>query len=337
MTNYTHFRDKAVITQYHDLVDQQLDFLKKRTNSDGLLIATNDLAPANDWSSTKRSGVVAYHQVVYWQALQAASSIAFLEGDQARSDTYFQQALTLKEQTLKQLTDPKTGLLLDFLSQPGVEAPHIPLDANILALNSGWYEPALAQANLKKLKSLLETPYGWKAVDLPYSHIDGRFDISPMMNAKVVEALFYKQMSPDALALAKTVWGGMQKSGATTAWEFINPKDGSIAGSVSHGWSGLLSRELPEEFVGLSYDGEQPNHYIFWPKIELLDDFEAAIPTRFGVIAFSSHKENTDHVIKIVLPRGTTGELHGLDGQTVGGTLQAGRMYTLKVGLGNQL
>lgn len=331
--HYQYFQDTAVLSEYKDLVDNQLDYLAKRTNEDGLLVVSGDLAPANDWSSTKRSGVVAYHQVVYERALTGGAGIAYALGDKDQGDAYADQALTVKSQTLEQLTDASTGLLLDFLPQSGVEAPHIPLDANVLVILAGWYNPDQAQTNLKLLKDRLETPYGWKAVDQPYNHIEGRFDISPMMNAKVVEALLHNQLNDEAIELTKTLWGHMRTSGASTAWEFINPKDGSIAGSVSHGWSGLISRVLPEQLLGLEYDDEESNHLILLPKVTLLDEFAVAVPTRFGVMAASLRKDGDAYSLQLSVPKGATAEVHAPAGLTIdkqSDRLRSGAIHTLR-------
>lgn len=332
--HYHYYRDETVLRQYKSLIDQQLDYLKQRTNADGLLVVSDDLAPAYDWSSTKRSGVVAYHQVVYQQALFDGAGIAYALGDRERGDTYIDQGVQVKSQALRQLSDPSSGLLLDFLAQPGVEAPHIPLDANVLAILAGWYQPDQAQAHLKELKRRLETPYGWKAVDEPYSHIDGRFDVSPLMNARVVEALYYNQIDTTPLDLAKTVWGSMQRQGATTAWEFLSPQDGSIAGSVSHGWSGLLARVLPEQLLGLGYDDEEPSHYVLYPKLTLLDSFEVAVPTRFGVLAAVSRKDGDAYVFQISLPKGATAQVLPPEGFVFDrptDRLRSGTVHTLRL------
>ncbi len=344
--HYEHFHDRAVLDQYKDLLYQQLDYLKQRTNATGLLVVDDTLAPANDWSSTKRSGVVTYHQVRYWEGLRVGAQLARNVGDADQASEYEQRADVVKSETLRQLTDPTTGLLLDFLPQSGVEAPHIPLDANTLALLADWYEPAAAQANLKQLQNLLGTLYGWKAVDRPYSHIDGRFDISPMMNAKVVQTLLeYGQYDTDlteqALALSKALWGTMRTAGATSVWEFLSPSDGSIAGSVSHGWSGLLARILPEQLVGLYIDQARPNHYRLTPKLSVVDDFQVAIPTQRGTLAFSSRKAGRSYELELAVPTGATAELIAPDGlpmsYSLSSTLHGGRLYKFRTGPDTQL
>jgi|GEM_PF-4911279 len=331
--HYQEFGDKAVLNQFGDLALQQLAYLQGKTNADGLLVAPGDLAPANDWSSTNRIGVVAYQQVAYWQGLVDGAAIETARGNQTKATELTNRADQLKATTISQLTDPTTGLLKDFLPSAGVEPAHIPLDANILAIDAGWYSANDASARLTTLETKLGADHGWKALDEPYQHITGRFDIAPLMNAYAVEALFKAGKDTEAIQLTQSVWGTMLNQGATTAWEFLS-NDGKLAGSVSHGWSGTIARVLQQDLLGIA-PGIDANHWTISPHVTDDASLAGAVPTNRGILALTSTKSGSSYTVTIQVPSGLVATFVAPIGMKVDGkasiTLSGGRSYSLTI------
>lgn len=305
--HYAFYGDRELLRQYAALAYQQLDYVQQYVDERGLLVVPGGLAPSNDWASSQRTGAVAYQQLVYIQGLRDGAAIAQATGDDDRATSLEDRASMSQDATAKYLTDPDTGLLYDF-EPNAAEAPRLPLDANVLAfLDPAWpaQDGQAADERLAKLRQRLESPYGWRSLDGPYQSLDVRYNIAPLRNAEAVASLLEANQVDDAIDLVRAHWGQMRSAGASSTWEFMGI-DGSIAGSVSHGWSGKISYVLQHHLLGFSVTAPGARSVSVAPRLGELEFVEGAVPTPRGVVAARVERTEFGAAVQVSVPRGIT-------------------------------
>jgi alpha-L-rhamnosidase len=270
-TYYRYTGDLAFVSSEWPMIQRELAYNQSMVDSRGLLVT--DASDGRDWDAYDgaKVGAVTAYNVIYYQTLQDAATMADGLGLASEAAGYRQQAASLRSAINQYLFDPSTGLYEVSDGQPGTVAQ----DGNALAVVFG-VAPAGENTSIMAAlqKQLPATPYG----SLPFSANTGyRAAVSPFVTNEEVQALFSSGGTLAAIGLIRQLWGHMDAPGPDYTgadWELVGA-DGSPGNvnlgpgsgartSLAHGWASGATADLSAYVLGCSRPapatGPGPSH-----------------------------------------------------------------------------
>lgn len=183
-----------------------------------------------EWCFTVfRLGKPAYTNVMYYWALNCASSIAHEIGETDVSIGFVSRAFRLGEAIERALFDEGKGAFVDTTADRG----RVPQDANALAIVAGLSgDPQTSRRILDYMRDHLWVDWGSTNVDVPYYRLTPGLQphnkrVVPFMNNYEVLARFAAHDDAGALELLRRCWGGMVVTEpGTTFWEWSGKNGG---------------------------------------------------------------------------------------------------------------
>jgi alpha-L-rhamnosidase len=332
---YLYTGDKAFAARQWPAVAKELGYLAAHTNAQHLLVT--DASNGADWAIDLETGVVAKYSVLYYRALENASSIASALGKNDVAASLQAQASSLKENINATLFNVATGLYnITATNNTGVAQ-----DANSLAVLFGVAPIDQALAILQRADAALATPNGPLNFS-PNSGVNSLLGpltpvISPFMSGFEANAHFEVNDATGALDLIRTVWGHMRKgqpfySGAT--WERL-AADGTPAGaSLAHAWGSGPTAALSKYVLGVRPIEPGYKAWLIEPQPGDLSWAEGRVPTPYGPIQVRWEKQSGRFVLEVNVPAGTRASIGlpakgsslslSVNGKTVNGARSAG-------------
>jgi alpha-L-rhamnosidase len=309
-TYYLYSGDLSFVRSEWPMITRELSFNRSLIDSRGLLVT--DAGDGQDWDyyDGEKTGEVTAYNVIYYETLSDAASLAAALGMSAQAARYSQEAESLRTAVNRYLFDPLTDLYGLSAAQPDVVAE----DANSLAVLFGIAPPNKSSAILDALdRALPSTLYG----PLAYSADSGMTPgISPYVTNEEVLALFSTGDSSEALRLITTLWGHMDAPGPDYTgadWEFLAP-DGSpgFGGSTSlaHGWSSGATAALSAYVLGAAPSTPGFATWSVKPHPGSLSWTEGEVPTPHGPLAVRwAHDDSGSFSLSVSAPSGTSGDV----------------------------
>jgi len=284
---FMHTGDIDLVRELFPVIKRALAYLHGQTRG-GLFRQT----PLNMWEwcfTVFRLGKPAYTNVMYYWALNCASSIAHEIGETDVSIGFVSRAFRLGEAIERALFDEGKGAFVDTTADRG----RVPQDANALAIVAGLSgDPQTSRRILDYMRDHLWVDWGSTNVDVPYYRLTPGLQphnkrVVPFMNNYEVLARFAAHDDAGALELLRRCWGGMVVTEpGTTFWEWSG-KNGGVDGhltSLCHGWSAGVVPLLSKYVLGLRPSGPGYRSYVFDPRPSGLDWVEGRVPVRDGFI-----------------------------------------------------
>ncbi|MHB8896520.1 MAG: alpha-L-rhamnosidase-related protein [Candidatus Geothermincolia bacterium] len=307
---YIHTGDIELVRELFPVIKRALAYMHGQCRG-GMYRQT----PFNMWEwcfTVLRFGKPAYTNVLYYWALNCASSMAH---DIAESDVsigYVSRAFRLGEAIERVLLDQERGVLVDTTADRG----RVPQDANSLAIVSGLSgEPQDAGRILEYLRDRLWVEWGSTNVDIPYYRLTPGVQphnkrVIPFMNNYEVLARFSAGDDKGAVELVRSCWGGMVDTEPnTTFWEWKG-RDGGVDGhitSLCHGWSAGVTPLLTKYVLGIRPSGPGFRSFKFDPRPVGLEWAEGRVPVPGGFIeARVEKKKGGGYSTSFKAPRGKT-------------------------------
>ncbi|NRG43065.1 hypothetical protein HRK28_19330 [Rathayibacter sp. VKM Ac-2835] len=262
-----------------------------------------------DWYDGPKTGAVTAYNIVYNHVLRQAAVLAAALGEDETAAELTGRADRNKAAINAHLFDP--GRSLYVLSDQRQDA--IAQDANSLAVLHGIAAPGTSAAILLALdEALPQTPYGPQPFDAAAGF---RENVSPYTSGFHLGALFSAGLTDRALELLHDLWGHMAASGpyaAGTVWELLNidgtPGFGSTT-SLAHGWACAPTVALSASVLGVTPTSTAFRTWRIAPQTGSLTWARGQVPTPFGAIEASWHRDESGLTVDVVAPAGTGGTI----------------------------
>jgi hypothetical protein len=284
---YMHTGDSGLMREMFPVIKRALAYLHGQCRG-GLFRQT----PLNMWEwcfTVFRLGKPSYTNVMYYWALNGASSIAHEVGEEDVSIGYVSRAFRLGENIERELRDEERGVLVDTTVDPG----RVPQDANVLSIIAGLTEePSDARRVLDYIRHNMWVPWGSTNVDIPYYRLTPGFlphnkRVVPFMVNYETLARFAAKDDEGAMELIRNCWGTMVDTEPnTTFWEWAGRKGGTDGHftSLCHGWSAGVVPLLSKYVLGLRPSGAGYRNFKFDPRPCGLEWVEGRVPVPGGFI-----------------------------------------------------
>lgn len=307
---YLYTGDKSFLEAQWPAVQRELAYAKSLTDSAGLLVTNGSDGRDWDYYDGAKVGVVAAYNVIYYEALVNAASMARALGQTSTEAGYQSQAAALRSAINANLYDPTTGLYDVSTTKVGTFAQ----DANSLAVLYGVAPTGDAAHIIETLRAdLPETPYGPE----PFSASTGySTDVSPFVTNEEVQALFTEGRASQAVSLLKTLWGYMDRPGlyyTGADWEALTPNGTPAFGdftSLAHGWASGPTSDLSAFVLGVRPTGAGYRTWVIDPHPGTLSWAEGSVPTPSGSIDVSWRAERGGgFVLAATTPAGERGSI----------------------------
>lgn len=284
---YLHTGDFECVRESFPTIKRALAYLHDQCRG-GLVRQT----PFNmfEWCFTVlRLGKASYTNVMYYWALNSASSVAHDVGEEDVSIGYVSRAFRLGEIIERELMDPGRGVFLDTTA----DRSRVPQDANVLAIVSGVIsEPEGAMRALDYIREKMWEEWGSTNVDVPYYRLTPGLQphnkrVIPFMNNYEVLARFAAGDNSGAMELIRRCWCTMNGAEPnTTFWEWKG-RGGRVDGhftSLCHAWSAGVVPLLTKQVLGIRPRGPGYARYIVDPQPCGLEWVEGRVPVPGGFI-----------------------------------------------------
>jgi alpha-L-rhamnosidase len=310
-TYYLYTGDLAFVQDEWPVITRELAYNASLVDARGLL--TTDASDGLDWDfyDGPKSGEVTAYNVIYYETLQDAASLASALGLSDAAAAYRDQAAALATAINSDLLDPTTGLYEVSSSEPGTIAQ----DANSLAVLYGVAPPARVPGILSALRSdLWKTPYGPIAFNAAAGY---RVSVSPFISSFEVEARLASGETKSALALLRRLWGHMDAAGrdnTSTDWEMVGLHGGPGFGrqtSLAHGWASGATAVLSAYVLGVRPTSPGYQTWLVQPHPGSLAWAEGNVPTPYGTIAvrWAQDCRSGRFALQARVPAGSCGSL----------------------------
>jgi alpha-L-rhamnosidase len=223
---YDFTGDRDTVTELFPSVQRSIDFFERFRSTHDLL---RGLPPwlFVDWADVTTSGESAAINALYYGALTAAASLAGAAGHAGGADRLKSLAVRTRAGMRSILWDDQKSCFRDTRDND----IRVSEQANCLAIEFGAAPDGSAGM---VLDALMERHEAAILIGTPYAAFS------------MLIALARAGMHDRALKYIRTHWGAMLESGATTWWEYWEPK-----GSFCHGWSAGPTHFLPAEILGV--------------------------------------------------------------------------------------
>jgi hypothetical protein len=233
-----------------------------------------------DWADVPTSGESTAVNALYHGALTTAAALERLAGSPAAGDAYSAKAETLRARMREFFWDDTSGSFRDAWS---------PADSG-----NGAGEHANCWSVVFGGCSRGETDR--VAVAL---FVNGQVRVrsaTPYFSAFVLETMARGGMHEKALNEIRTRWGAMLAWGATTWWEYWEPR-----GSLCHGWSTAPGSFLPAEILGVKPGAPGWESIVIEPHPAGLVWAKGEVPTPRGEIDVAWEAGDA-FVLRLVVP-----------------------------------
>lgn len=218
--------DRSTVAELFPAVQRAIDFFERFRSTHDLLLG---LPPwlFVDWADVTTSGESAAINALYHGALTAAASLAGAAGHSVAAERFRSLAARTRAGMRSILWDERRSCFRDTRDND----VRISEQANCLAIEFGASPDGSAG---KILDALIARREASILIGTPYAAFS------------MLIALARAGLHDRALRYIRTHWGAMLESGATSWWEYWEPK-----GSFCHGWSAGPTHFLPAEILGV--------------------------------------------------------------------------------------
>ena len=311
MGNYYRLTgDTGFVEQTWDAVKRAVAYGNSLINPATGLVDVPPIASL-DWSVVNRAvGQVTSTNVVQYDSLVNAATLATAIGDTASAAQYAAQAAALKKAINDQLWNPDLGAYDASTSARGF----VVQDANSWAVYYGVADADQAAQIVQTMADSLTTDYGLRAAEegVPrYPQI-----VSPFVSSFSLPANYLAGRPDLAIQQMLATWGYMVDTDAgSTTWERINLPGGNLSGTIpflfgdsaSHAWSTGATSSLSDYVLGVTPTSVAYRTWQVKPFTEGLAWAQGQVPTSEGPVV--SRWELGDEVFRLTVeaPTGTSG------------------------------
>jgi hypothetical protein len=218
-----------------------MNAFREHINGDGLL----DIEAWNllDWAPMDQpnAGVVSHQNCLMVMAIDAASVLAAIAGDDAGSLEMRDAAAQMRQAINSHLWSDERQGYIDSIHADGVRSEVCSVQTHMFALLAGIPEGARAE---RAQSVLMDPPADWVRIG------------SPWMSAFLYDELANLGRTEDALADIRQNYGMMLDHDATTTWEVypaspVAADNEQLTRSHCHAWSAAPAAFLPERILGI--------------------------------------------------------------------------------------
>ena len=264
-----------------------------------------------DWSVVGRAaGQVASTNMVAYDSLTNAATLAAAIGDTAAAAQYAAQAAALKQAINAHLWNPGLGAYDASTDRRGF----VVQDANSWAVLYGVADAEQSGQIVQTLADTLSTDFGLRAAEEGVSGYPTI--VSPFVGSFTLPANYRAGRGDLAMEQMLATWGYMANSDAgSTTWERINLPGGNLSGSIpylfgdsaSHAWATGATSSLSDHVVGITATSVAYRTWQVKPFTDGLSWAQGRVPTTAGPI--SSRWQLGQDVFRITVeaPDGTSG------------------------------
>lgn len=306
---YRYTGDLDFVRSQWPMIDRELAYNRAMVDSRGLLVTSGGNGLDWDYYDGAKTGAVAAYNIIYYQTLTGAATMAAALGRTAEADTLRQQATALRTAINANLYDPQRHLYAVTGTRPSTAAQ----DANALAVVTGVAPDGEAGNILDALGAALPaTPYG----PSPFTANAGYNPaVSPFISDDQVRALFDAGRTDQALALIHKLWGHMAAPGPDSvgaAWELIgtdgSPGFGAFT-SLAHGWASGATASLSAYLLGVQPASAGYGTWEIAPHPGPVQWVQGQVPTPHGAINVSWSQQGGHLGVDVAAPAGTSGTI----------------------------
>lgn len=267
---YLYTADTAMIRYVYPVVKKYLNLWQ--LGEDGLVVHRAGGWDWLDWGDDIDTALI--DNAWYYMAIDAASQMAELTGNQSDIAAYQVQMKSIKENFNKKFWNGKA------YKTPGNKGV-VDDRGNGLAVVAGLVEPSKFEA----VKKVLQT----------------EFHASPYMEKYIMESFFMMQDAKGGLKRMKKRYITMVESPLTTLWEGwgIGSK-GYGGGSYNHGWSGGPLTLLNQYVAGIAPIKPAYETFKIMPQPGDLNEIHCITPTIKGNITIDLKKEKNRNLNMMV-------------------------------------
>lgn len=338
-TYYRYTGDLAFVRAEWPMIDRELAYNRAMADSRGLVVTNSGNGYDWDYYDGAKTGAVAAYNIIYYQTLTGAATMAQALGRTAEAGTLQQQAAALRTAINDNLYDPQRHLYAVSDTRPSTAAQ----DANALAVVSGVAPDGEAGNILDALDATLPaTPYGPSpfTANLGYNPA-----VSPFISDEQVRALFDAGHTGQALNLIHELWGHMAAPGPDWVgadWELVGtdgtPGFGAFT-SLAHGWASGATAALSEYLLGVQPASAGYDTWNIAPHPGSVQWVRGQVPTPHGAIGVSWSQQDGHLGLNVTAPARTSGTItvpvpaagatvvlhgHAANGAPVTGVVHAG-------------
>jgi len=293
--------DRQYATRYYPTLVKVLDTWYPSVTDDAGLLSKglNDTGGYGDYAFLGRTGRVTYYNALYVQALQDASRLARLLGQEADATRWSTRADKVAQAVNMLLWDADTGAYLDS----GTGAVRHAQDGNSLAVVTGIAGTDRAASALAHLDATTKRAYGNAFMDNDTLFDQASQRVYAFTSYPEIEARFLSGQAESALDQIRRTYGWMDKNDpGTTHWEGIGP-NGSLYEdaytSMAHGWSTGVLPALTHHLLGARPTSPGYATWEVRPQPGGVDWATGQLPTPQGPLGIEW--ENSAHVFRITV------------------------------------
>jgi hypothetical protein len=266
-----------------------------------------------DWSVVGRAaGQVASTNMIAYDSLTSAATLAEAIGETAAAEQYAAQAASLKAAINDNLWNPDLGAYDAATDRRGF----VVQDANAWAVYYGVADAERSAQIVQTLSDTLTTDFGLRAAE---EGVSGYPQIvSPFIGSFSLPANYLAGRPDLAVEQMLATWGYMVGTDAgSTTWERINLPGGNLSGTIpylfgdsaSHAWGTGATSSLSDFVLGIRPTSVAYRTWRVKPFPQGLQWAQGRVPTTAGHIA--SRWELGDGVFRftVEVPEGTNGSV----------------------------
>jgi hypothetical protein len=297
-----HTGDLAALRLCRKTLENALSFFARHAGERGLLGPTPewrlflDLAPGLD-----RRGLSATFNLLYLQALAAATRIGLALSESGLANHCRQAATTLAERIKTVFGTSEGSLLVESVDlDTGEPSDLVSQQATALAVLEGLLPGQSPNAALavKELLSMFPAP--------PCTKVEaGPIRAGLFFRHFVHEAQARLGYGADALADIRNTWGWMLVQGAATWWKTMPPR---ANGGLCHAWSAHPTVFLTRHVLGFSPAEAGWRRIRFAPKFFDLTSAAGGAPTPAGTVECAWERDEKRAKFRLVVPSGLKAE-----------------------------
>ncbi len=274
---YAYTKDKAFITLWEKRFGEILEFCLSRVDESGFMRSDPLEWTFIDWNDalTKDSQYYSFIQILLYKALCSAERIYAVLNQTEKSAHYKAQANALLKRIQETFYDKEKGAFTHSLVE-GKSDGRIFRQSNIMAVLYGV-------ADEKQRASILQNVLLNDAIPATTTSYMLFYEYSALCELGAVDVV---------LPLMKKYYGGMIELGATSFWEYYDPKQSGAehyamygrkyGKSLCHAWGATAIWIIGKYVVGLSPLEEGYDKILLRPRLDLLSSFEATLPLKDG-------------------------------------------------------
>lgn len=254
--------DRELAVSLLPAVSRALSWFEKFRGSHGLLRDVPGWLFV-DWADVPTSGESTAVNALYHGALMTAGSLERLTGSRAAGDEHIAKAERVRTGMREFLWDDAADCFRDTW-EDGISGSGVSEQSNCWSVVFG----ACSKGDMDRVAGAL--------------FADGRARVhaaTPYFSAFVLDAMASGGRHGEAIDYIRSRWGTMLAWGATTWWEYWEPR-----GSLCHGWSTAPSSFLPAEILGVKPGAPGWETIVLEPHTAGLSWARGEVPTPHGRI-----------------------------------------------------